>query len=299
MREVAPYRPYEKSFQGAWVPGLPHLLLEVPAYESLRQTVTDVGKSWYETGVRKLFFFSTQWRSVLGHSFLQGPDAHGEHVDENWYDFGPIPYDLRFDPMMVADCARAAQVRGFQAKTINYPGFPLDTGTLVAHALLTQGARQVEPGFDFLVGSVSCSIYADYLETYDLARSLAAVLRDQREPCAVVVVSQLSQRTLERDYGEIPEQIASPQDQLFNEACLQAIKQGNVDDLKVIVAEKGADACADMSLRGLAFLEGLGLWGADLFGNPLVGQLHAYGPVHGTGAAVIGFNATLPPPTLG
>lgn len=290
MRELPPFGIFEKPFKGALVPGLPHLLLDDPSYRELKNSMIGLGKLWVSSGIRKLFFFSTQWRSVLGHSFLRGPSGKGQHVDENWYDFGPIDYELFFDPMMVDDCARAAQVRGYQVKSIEYPGFPIDTGTLVAHELLLKGAHLVDPHFNFAIGCVSCSIYGDYLDTLEMGRSLSAVLRDQSEPCAAVIVSQLSNRNLDKDYGEIPEQFASTNDELFNDACLLAIKQGNAEYLKLILDEKGKEACADMSLRGLAFLEGLGLWGRDVYGNPLVGMVHAHGPIHGTGSAVISFD---------
>jgi 2-aminophenol/2-amino-5-chlorophenol 1,6-dioxygenase alpha subunit len=289
MREVPPFGIFEKPFKGALIPGLPHLLLDDPNYLNLKNAIINLGKFWTESGIRKLFFLSTQWRSVLGHSFLRGPSGKGQHVDENWYDFGPIDYELQFDPVMVDECARAAQIRGHQIKSIDYPGFPIDTGTLVAHELLSRGARRVDPHFRFVIGCVSCSIYSDYLDTFELARSLSAVLRDQNEPCAAVVVSQISNRTLNKDYGEITEQFASTSDELFNETCLKAIKQANVEYLKITLEEKGKEACADMSLMGIAFLEGLGLWGLDLYGNPLVGTVHAYGPIHGTGSAVISF----------
>lgn len=294
MREINPFSTTNQSFKGAFLPGLPHLLLDDPTYDPLRESMISLGKTWYQNGIRKLFFWSTQWRSVLGHSFLKGPNGHGEHVDDNWYDFGPIVYDLRFDPKMVDDCAQAAQFRGYQVKSMDFVGFPIDTGTLVAHELLLRGARQIDPFAVFTIGIVSCSIYSDYLDTLELARSLSAVLRDQEEPCAAVVISQLSNRTLAKDYGKIKEHIASDKDQLFNESCLLAIQQGHADHLKIILKEKGQEACADMSLRGMAFLEGLGLWGQNVASNTLFGKVLAYGSIHGTGAAVISFDTQFP-----
>ncbi len=276
--------PSHNLLVGAWVPGMPHLLKESKSYAQLAKAMESIGHQWAQAGVKQILFFSTQWRSVLGHMFLAGPDAAGIHVDDNWYDLGDISYQLNFDPKLVEDCAHAAEIRGFQTKVIRYPGFPIDTGTLVAHNLILKGARQHHPDHSFKVGAVSCSIYSDYLDTFELACSLQAVLKDQGTPTGVVVVSLLSGRTLSDDFGEVPEQIASQADEIFNQECLQAIDHADIDHLKSLVETKGGASCADMGLRGLAFLEGLGLWTATQGG-----QLMAYGPIHGTGGAVISF----------
>ena len=45
-----------------------------------------------------MLLYSTQWFSVIGHLFPDRSESEWTLVDQNWYEFGEIPYSFRIDP---------------------------------------------------------------------------------------------------------------------------------------------------------------------------------------------------------
>ena len=70
------------------VPGLPHLVSDVAveSWQALRRGLHQAGKQVTALQPDVLVIYSTQWISVLGHSFQTHPNPKGLHVDENWYE---------------------------------------------------------------------------------------------------------------------------------------------------------------------------------------------------------------------
>src|SRR5215470_14316037 len=81
------------------VPGLPHLVSTqtVDSWEALRRALRQAGERIKASRPDVLVLYSTQWISVLGHSFQTNPNPTGLHVDENWYEMGDLPFNLRVD----------------------------------------------------------------------------------------------------------------------------------------------------------------------------------------------------------
>src|SRR5712691_6267262 len=125
------------------VPGQPHILLAPEknmGWASLKKTYEQIGKEIEQSGAELLLVYSTQWFSVIGHLFQVDPKPKWTLVDQNWYEFGEIPYE-----------------------------FPIDTGTVVALKLLN-------PNNAVPASIVSCNIYAERDESRNLGFAARAAV---------------------------------------------------------------------------------------------------------------------------
>lgn len=261
---------------GAWVPGLPHLLRPElnKDYKALNTAMTQIGQEFCRTGVKRILYYSTQWISVLGQSVQARPNPNGSHVDENWYEMANLNFDIKVDTKLASAMIADLSNSGFQTRAVDYDGFPIDTGTLVAETLLNPTKIPT--------GMFSCCVYSDYAETVKLGQVLKKSLESLDGPSAVVVVSGLSSRyfTSEIDFRE--DHIRTPEDDAANKKLLALMNAGDWSGVAAYRDEYCKSTKADMGLKALAFLEGMGLAvpGAKL-------ETKAYGAIYGTGAAVM------------
>src|SRR5688500_16323924 len=143
------------------VPGQPHILLapdKNAGWGKLKAAYEAVGREIENSGAELMLVYSTQWFSVIGHLFQVDPQPKWTLVDQNWYEFGEIPYEFRVDPKFGELYCSIVRERGMQASTVAYRGFPIDTGTVVALKLLN-------PHNAVPASIVSCNIYAEREET--------------------------------------------------------------------------------------------------------------------------------------
>lgn len=261
----------------ALVPGMPQLLADDPAasWRDLRIAVEEVGDRFRAAGVETVLMLSTQWFTVLGHQFQLDPNPRGRHTDENWYDYdyGRLSYDLRTDTRLTEEWIARTGEQGLQTRRTHYEGFPIDTGTIVASALL-------DPGHGFTLSMVSCNLYAevDSLATIGQAGAQAAVNTGRR--VGALAVSGLSAGLIPRWITPAEDEISSPGHDAWNRRILDALVQGDLDEAMQMRPAFAREAAADSQLRALAFLSGTG----SLSGPA---ELLAYGPIWGTGAAVL------------
>ena len=121
-----------------------------------------------------MLLYSTQWFSVIGHLFQTDPNPKWTLVDQNWYEFGEIPYSFRIDPEFGKLYAGVCKDLGMQTATVDYHGFPIDTGTVVALKLLN-------PNNAIPASVVSCNIYAERDETRALGRAARTAIEPLRQ----------------------------------------------------------------------------------------------------------------------
>jgi 2-aminophenol/2-amino-5-chlorophenol 1,6-dioxygenase alpha subunit len=266
------------TIAAALVPGLPHILKPDmnAGYRALAGAVADFGDRLAERGVKRVVYYSTQWISVLGHSFQARQKLEGLHVDENWYDLMDLPFDFRVDLGAAKAMADAAGKAGYQARLIDYDGFPVDTGTIVADKLLNKGR--------FSTGMVSCCVYSDYADTTKLASTLTTALAKDGVPTAVVCVSSLSGRWFTTEVDLREDHVSSPEDDKWNKRIIGLLEKGELSQAEALLPEYAGACKVDMGLKALAFLKGAG---AAIPGKGAV--CHAYGGIYGTGAAVLEF----------
>ncbi|HEV8718461.1 MAG TPA: 2-amino-5-chlorophenol 1,6-dioxygenase subunit alpha [Candidatus Binatia bacterium] len=263
------------------VPGLPHLVADkaVESWERLRQALRQAGERVRALRPEVLVLYSTQWISVLGHSFQANPNPKGLHVDENWYEMGDFPFDLRVDTVLGTRAAEIASSLGLATKTVNYQGFPLDTGTLVA-------LRFLNPDNAIPVSIVSCNIYAGQEDSLTLGRALRQAIEESGKRAVVVACTALSARFFTEEIDPHADRISRAEDDVWNRRVLDLIAQGKNAEVLTISSEYAQAAGADMGFKAFAWLMGV------LDTPTTQGHILAYGPIWGTGAAVVEYTLT-------
>jgi len=263
------------------VPGLPHLVSDkaVESWETLRRALHQAGERVRVLQPDVLVLYSTQWISVLGHSFQIHPNPKGLHVDENWYEMGDFPFDLRVDAMLGTRAAEVASSLGLATKTVNYEGFPLDTGTLVALCFLN-------PDNAIPVSIVSCNIYAGQEDSLTLGRAMRQAIEESGKRAVVAACTALSARFFTEEIDPGADRISRVEDDVWNRRVLDLIAQGKNAEVLTVSSEYARAAVADMGFKAFAWLMGV------LNTPATAGNVLAYGPIWGTGAAVVEYPLT-------
>ena len=267
--------------QAYLVPGLPHLVSDkaVESWEALRRALRQAGERVKALRPEVLVLYSTQWISVLGHSFQTNPNPKGLHVDENWYEMGDFPFDLRVDAMLGTRAAEVASSLGLATKTVNYEGFPLDTGTLVA-------LRFLNPDSVIPVAVVSCNIYAGQEDSLKLGRAMQQAIEESGKRAVAVACTALSGRFFTEEIDPGADRLSRAEDDVWNRRILDLIAQGKNAEVLTLSSEYAQAAVADMGFKAFAWLMGV-------LGTPATqGNVLAYGPIWGTGAAVVEYALT-------
>src|ERR1044071_1751821 len=102
------------------VPGQPHILLapdKNSGWRQLNEAYKRIGEEIARSGAELLLVYSTQWFSVIGHLMQVDPNPEWVLVDQNWYEFGEIPYEFRIDPSFGKLYCDIARKQGMQAST--------------------------------------------------------------------------------------------------------------------------------------------------------------------------------------
>jgi 2-aminophenol/2-amino-5-chlorophenol 1,6-dioxygenase alpha subunit len=265
------------SIVGAYiVPGLPHLTSDksVESWEVIRRGFRQAGEHINNLQPDVLILYSTQWISVLGHSFQTNPHPQGLHVDDNWYEMGDFPFDLRVDVELSVRAAEIAAASGLATKTVNYEGFPIDTGTLVA-------LRFLNPHSQIPVAIVSCNIYAGQSDSLTLGKAMRQAIDESGKRAVVVACTSLSARFFTEEIDPRTDRISRPEDDIWNRRILGLIEQGKNAEVLTLSGEYAQAAVVDMGFKAFAWLMGV-------LATPATrGQVLAYGSVWGSGAAVV------------
>jgi 2-aminophenol/2-amino-5-chlorophenol 1,6-dioxygenase alpha subunit len=260
------------------VPGQPHILLAPErnaGWASLKASYEAVGREIARSGAELMLLYSTQWFSVIGHLFQTDPQPKWVLVDPNWYELGEIPYEFRIDPAFGELYCKICKDLGMQAATVNYHGFPVDPGTVVALKLLN-------PNNAIPASVVSCNIYAERDETRALGRAARTAIDRYGKKTIVVVVSNLSNRYEVAEIDPAQDRISSAKDDEWNRKILEMFEEGRLEDVSQVAREFGREANADMGFKAI-------WWLAALAGehNRYDGKVWDYQPVWGTGNAIV------------
>ena len=257
----------------ALVPAMPHLLASEPApsWRELAEATRTVGDRFRAAGVDTVLLLSTQWFTVLGHQVQCDPHLRGRRTDENWYryDYGHLAYDLTIDTELAQRWADEIDAAGLQARRTRYDGFPVDTGTVVASNLLGLPRTAM----------VSCNLYADPSAMAAVAAAGVRAADELGRRLGVVAVSGLSSGLTGRWITPAEDRV-EPEHDRWNRKVLDAIAAGDRDGVLAMREQFAAGALADSQFRAFAFLDGAGVVDGP-------GEVLAYGPIWGTGAAVV------------
>lgn len=264
------------------VPGLPHLVCKdlyekSPAWKALQEGYQRAGEQARAVKPDVLVLYSAQWISVLGHSFQANPHPKGYHVDENWYDLADFPFDFTVDVALTQKAEAAARKKGLATKLVNYEGFPVDTGTLVA-------MQYFNPENKIPVVIVSSNIYCNHQDSVTLGQAVGEALQETGQKAVVITCSGLSNRFTTEDIDPAKDQLASPTHDTWNQKVLDLMKAGKNQAVLDLLPEYCEAAGPEMMFKGFAWMMGV-------MGTPSVpADVLAYGPLWGTGAAVVEYS---------
>jgi 2-aminophenol/2-amino-5-chlorophenol 1,6-dioxygenase alpha subunit len=267
--------PIQKAYL---VPGQPHILLggdRNAGWASLKSSYEAIGREIEQSGAELILVYSTQWFSVIGHLMQTDSQPKWVLVDQNWYELGEIPYELRVDAEFGKLYCDLAKQNGLQAATVEYHGFPIDTGSVVALKLLN-------PNNAIPISIVSCNIYAERDETRALGRIARAAVEASGKKTIAVIVTNLSNRYEVGDIDMAADRISSSKDDEWNRKILEMLGEGRLEDVAQVAREFAREANADMGFKAIWWLGALA--GEH---NRYDGRVWDYQPVWGTGAALV------------
>lgn len=261
------------------VPGspLPALRPEALGWGRLAAAMQRAGRALEASRPDAVLVYSTQWLAVLDQQWLTRKRSHGVHVDDNWYEFGELPYDIHADTELAHACVAASPRQGVHARGVNYDGFPIDTGTIVACTLLGIG------GADRPLVVASNNLYHSGEVTERLGALAAGAAAEQGKRVAVVGVGGLSGTQFRTEIDPRNDRIASADDERWNQRILQLVESGDVGQLRSVIPQFAAEARADMGFKHFHWILG------TLAGRFVGARIHGYGPTYGSGAAVVEF----------
>jgi 2-aminophenol/2-amino-5-chlorophenol 1,6-dioxygenase alpha subunit len=261
------------------VPGLPHVLLaseKSPAWTSLKNSFDLVRKEIEASDAEMILYFSTQWLSVLGYLFQADPEPEWTLVDHNWHEFGSIHYRFKIDTGFAKAYAKEVKGLGHYVREVNYHGFPIDTGSIVAQKLLNPTNR-------LPAAMASCNMYAEKQEKLSFGQAAMRAIEAHGKKVAIVVVSGLSSRFETKDVDPKNDKFSSLKDDEWNRKVLEIFSEGRLEDVSEVAREYSRQANADMGFKGIWWLNGL--CGKS---NDFKGRVFDYQPIWGTGAAIVG-----------
>lgn len=265
------------------LPYMPHPLLVPdahPGYKRLRAAYDDVRKRIEALKPDLLLIYSTQWPSVIGHQVQTDPAPEWTYVDQEWHELGSMPYKFRVDAAFGEAYVNAGRARGLEMRAVNYRGFPVDVGSIVALKLLNP--KNAVPA-----SMVSCNMYADRAETIVLGKAAADAIAASGKRVVAIAVTALSNRLFSAKVPFKEDRIHSRKDDEWNRKYLEFLGRGRLEDASQLAREFASQANGDSKLKAVWWLAAVS--GAH---NRYDGTVHAYEALYGTGAAVVGLVPT-------
>ncbi len=266
---------------GYILPGLPHPLLVPdanPSYRKLRSAFEQVRTEIENSGAELILIYSTMWSSVLGHQIQGRSELNWTHVDDDFHSLGSIPYQFKFDSEFAKNYVQAGQKRGLHMKYVDYHGFPVDTGSVVALKLLNPNNR-------IPACIVSSNIYADRAETVVLGKAALDAINQLNKKTIIISISTLSNRLHQTWVPAKEDHIHSLKDQEWNLKMLEFFAEGRLEDL----AQLSRQIQKEARVKKVNNFKPL-WWMSSVMGahNQYQGKVYSYEPVHGAGCAVVG-----------
>ena len=188
-----------------------------------------------------------------------------------------MPYNFQIDTEFAHEYCSMAEKRGLHARTVEYEGFPIDTGSVVALSLLNPDNR-------IPACIVSSNMYANRSETIVLGKAANDALINQGKKAVVVVVSSLSNRMFTEHIDPAEDRIHSSKDDEWNQKILEFFADGRLEDLSQLSREIHGQIRVQ---KVVAYKPAW--WMAASMGqhNNYNGEVLAYEALHGSGGAVI------------
>ena len=259
------------------VPGnpLPFLRSENPPWSPVHEGYKAAGAALAASGADVIVAYSTQWIAVLDQLWQTRPQISGLHVDENWHEYGELSFDLSIDTELTEAIIPTTSDFGVRSKEVNYDAFPIDTGTIIANGYLNPDGDK-----SLVIGSNN--LYHDWEMTQKLCAAACEQADKLGRKVAVVGIGGLSGTIFRQEIDIAEDHIASDGDDEWNRKLLGLLESGDMDAISESCAEYAKAARVDMGFKHFAWILG----GVGTFKGA---QVHAYGPVYGSGVAVVEF----------
>jgi 2-aminomuconate deaminase len=276
----------EGSVVGSFVvPVHPHTVLapdQNEGWQRLRDAFDSAAQTIKELDADLLVIYSTTWPSIIGHQIQSDPNPEWVMVDHDFHDLGSIEYSFNIDQDFAHAWDDANRKRGLQSRCVNYKGFPIDVGSVVALTLLN-------PDNAIPAVIVSSNMYANRSETTVLAKSCLDVIKAQGRRAVAITAMSLSNRMFTDFIKPEDDKIHSLKDDEWNLKILEFLKQGRLED----VGQLSRTIQRQIRVQKVVAFKPM-WWLSAMNGNrnDLTGQVLAYEPIHGAGGAVVSIDPT-------
>lgn len=265
------------------VPVHPHTVLAPDQNEGwgkLRQAYDDAAQIIKDSEADLLIIYSTTWPSIIGHQLISDPNPEWVMVDHDFHELGSIHYSFNIDAEFAALWDEENKARGLQSRCVNYRGFPIDVGSVVALTLLN-------PDNKIPAVIVSSNVYADRSETTVLAKACKEVVRKTGRKAVAITAMSLSNRMFTEHIEPENDRIHSLKDDEWNQKILEFLSAGRLEDVGQL------SRTIQQQIRVQKVVNFKPMWWLSAMNdnrNDLTGKVLAYEAIHGAGCAVVNLN---------
>ncbi len=262
----------------AWIPGLPFVLKKEASLEwaKLAQGMEELSRRLEELKPDTIVLYSTQWFSVLGTSFQKRVHLEGVHIDENWYEWGDLPFKFSSDVTLSEKFESAVAKVGIPTKGIDYEEFPIDTGTVVAN-------RFLNPQGKIPLSLVSSWVYATPEKSQLLGQTMRKTIEESGKRVFVVASSLLSTRFFTDEINPKQDHISNAEDTKRDQELKTIFERWDLEKDLARVTTISKEMPLDMQFNAFHWLRGI------LGPEKWKGETLAFGPQWGAGALVTAF----------
>jgi len=267
------------------VPVHPHTVLAPEQNEGwtrLRAAFDEAAQTIRDLKPDIIIIYSTTWPSIIGHQIQANPNPKWVMVDHDFHDLGSIHYSFEIDTEFAHAWDEANKMRGLQSRCVNYEGFPIDVGSVVALTLLN-------PKNTIPAVIVSSNMYANRSETTVLAKSCLDVIMQQGKRAVAVTAMSLSNRMFTDFIDPKDDTMHSLKDDEWNRKILEFLEEGRLED----VGQLSRTIHQQIRVQKVVAFKPM-WWLSAMNGNrnDLTGQVLAYEAIHGAGGAVVHLDPT-------
>ena len=265
------------------VPVHPHTVLapeQNEGWNRLRQAYDEAAKIITDSGADLLIIYSTTWPSIIGHQLISDPNPQWVMVDHDFHDLGSINYSFNIDAEFAKLWNEENKSRGLQSRCVNYHGFPIDVGSVVALTLLN-------PDNKIPAVIVSSNVYSDRSETTVLAKACRDIVKKTGRKAVAITAMSLSNRMFTEHIDPKDDKIHSLKDDEWNRKILEFLGEGRLEDVGQL------SRTIQQQIRVQKVVNFKPMWWLSAMNenrNNLTGKVLAYEAVHGAGCAVVNLN---------
>ena len=259
------------------IPGspLPHFQDHNPPWNAMAGALSAAGSALEAANPDSIIVYSTQWIAVLDQLWQTRDRVFGRHVDENWHEFGALEYDIEIDVDLANACIESSEAVGVKSKAVDYDGFPIDTGTIIADTFLNTAQKPLVV--------TSNNVYHDMTVTETIGKLVADSAMVKNKDIAIVGVGGLSGAFFRKEINPREDKIFSEAYDSLNRQMLDLISTGDCEKAMAFVPHYNEQAKPDMGFKQFGFIAGA------LNHKYSGAEVHYYGPLYGAGGAVVEF----------